>query len=110
MFGSPSGSRSQSRQERLGSVDSRGDSLEKKSDGGYLDKGSISRPKPAYLENGLLSVPKPGFVRDNQMTASDDAAPWLDKRTIGPPRPGRPRSAEPLGRLSGMGMGMGYLK
>ncbi|KAF2009485.1 hypothetical protein BU24DRAFT_473646 [Aaosphaeria arxii CBS 175.79] len=76
---------------------------EKQLEAGWVDKGSISRPKNAWLENGLLSVPKPKFMREEK---DDDVAPWV----IGVPRPARPISAEPLGRLSGMGMGMGYLK
>ncbi|KAF2794328.1 hypothetical protein K505DRAFT_337049 [Melanomma pulvis-pyrius CBS 109.77] len=78
----------------------------------WLDKGTIGRPKPAWLENGLLSVPKPGFLRQERVEEGegDERAPWVDKRVIGKPTPGRPRSAEPLGRLSGMGLGMGYLK
>jgi hypothetical protein len=32
------------------------------------------------------------------------------KASIGRPMPKRPASAEPLGRLSGMGMGLGYMK
>jgi hypothetical protein len=82
--------------------------------GGWLDKGSISRPKKAFLENGLLAVPKPGYLADERRErerATDTVAPWgFGKEDISAPRPGRPRSAEPLGRLSGMGLGMGYLK
>jgi hypothetical protein len=66
-------------------------------------------PKNAWLENGLLSVPKPAFLRDDG-SKEDTTAPWVQKEDISEPRPGRPASAEPLGRLSGMGMGMGYLK
>lgn len=76
-----------------------------------MNKGAISRPKNAWLENGFLSVPRPGFVREEVERErgrgmGDERAPWV----IGEPRPLRPVSAEPLGRLSGMGMGMGYLK
>ncbi|KAF2729553.1 hypothetical protein EJ04DRAFT_580566 [Polyplosphaeria fusca] len=113
IFGEGAGSRAQSRRgshESHGGRDSPDNVDEKRVEAGWLDKGTISRPKPAYLENGLLSVPKPGFVKEREKKTEDDTAPWVDKGTISAPRPGRPRSAEPLGRLSGMGLGMGYLK
>jgi hypothetical protein len=82
-----------------------------------VDKARISRPKTAYLENGngngngFLGVPRPLFAREGREREEErDVAPWLDKGWISAPRPGRPVSAEPLGRLSGMGLGMGYLK
>ena len=103
-----SASRSASRaSSRRGSKE---DHNEKDIDAGWVDKGSISRPKNAWLENGLLSVPKPGFLREERGEKDDTTAPWVGKGDISGPRPGRPVSAEPLGRLSGMGMGMGYLK
>lgn len=107
-------SRSASRaSSRRGSKD-KGDEKEKEKEveAGWLDKGTISRPKNAYQENGLLSVPKPGFLRDEKDEKEGDVekAPWVDKGTISLPRPARPASAEPLGPLSGMGLGMGYLK
>lgn len=107
--GSRSASRSSSRRGRRGSDD---DGDKEKHVEGWLDKGNISRPKNTWLENGLLSVPKPAFLNNDGEKARDeeDRAPWVDKETISGPRPGRPRSAEPLGRLSGMGLGMGYLK
>ncbi|ORX96647.1 hypothetical protein BCR34DRAFT_607567 [Clohesyomyces aquaticus] len=82
----------------------------KKLEAGWLDKSIIGRPKPAWLENGFLSVPKPGFLKEESKRVDEDSAPWVDKETISKPRPARPRSAEPLGRMSGMGLGMGYLK
>jgi hypothetical protein len=80
----------------------------------WLDKGSIGRPK----------VERTGFVRlwededrerkDRSVEGygldSDKNDGLLDKNLISGPRPARPVSAEPLGRLSGLGMGMGYLK
>ncbi|KAF2193928.1 hypothetical protein K469DRAFT_709409 [Zopfia rhizophila CBS 207.26] len=105
---------------RRGSEDSRKNDRDEKdlekdnkaveSGGQWLDKSTIGRPKPAWLENGLLSVPKPSapWVKKTDEPVSPPA-PWVDKGTISAPRPGRPTSAEPLGRLSGMGLGMGYL-
>lgn len=61
------------------------------------------------MENGLLSVPKPAFVKEEKENV-EEGERWVDKGTISLPRPVRPESAEPLGRLSGLGMGMGYLK
>jgi hypothetical protein len=102
-----SASRAASRQSsRRGSKE---DSNDKQFEG-WLDKGTISRPKNAWLENGFLSVPKPGFLKEKDSVDVNREEKWVDRGTISAPRPGRPRSAEPLGRLSGMGMGMGYLK
>jgi hypothetical protein len=80
------------------------------SKGSWLDKGIIGRPKPVWLETGSLSVPKATFL--DRAEIENERAPWVDgfKSSIGRPIPSRPRSAEPLGRLSGMGSGMGYLK
>ncbi|KAF2260675.1 hypothetical protein CC78DRAFT_571074 [Lojkania enalia] len=111
IFGDGPDSRAPSRRsnrESQGSHGSGKDADEKQFEAGWLDKGSISKPRTAWLENGLLSVPKPGFLRERKDV--DDVAPWVDKGMISDPRPARPRSAEPLGRLSGMGLGMGYLK
>ena len=104
VFGDKPASRSASRNTNRDSTAS------KKSDGTAVDKEAIGRPKPSWVENGFLSVPKPGFLKEKEVDEEDDRAPWVDKETISKPRPGRPRSAEPLGRLSGMGLGMGYLK
>jgi hypothetical protein len=88
-----------------GSPSRRGSHASNDSKASWLVKGSIGRPKPAWMENGLLSVPKPGFL-DERGDDSREPAPW----NISRPKPSRPRSAEPLGRLSGMGLGMGYLR
>ncbi|KAF2641138.1 hypothetical protein P280DRAFT_303660 [Massarina eburnea CBS 473.64] len=84
--------------------------------GGWLDKGTISQPKAAFHDkNGLVGVPQPAFVMDEKEkeTVAQGEGRRVGKVTkddISAPRPNRPVSAEPLGRLSGMGMGMGYLK
>ncbi|KAF2117112.1 hypothetical protein BDV96DRAFT_19203 [Lophiotrema nucula] len=104
------GSRSASRADSVGSASTGPYPYDEKRYESSVDKASIGKPKAAWLENGLLSVPKPGFMRDRERVSADDAAPWVDKGIISAPRPGRPRSAEPLGRLSGMGLGMGYMR
>ena len=111
MLGSLSSSRSPSRADSRSSsrASLTGDGREKGVEAGWLDKRTISRPKAAWLEGGLLSVPKPAFMREEKETVENDGK-WIHKGAIGAPRPRRPASAEPLGRLSGMGMGMGYLK
>ncbi|KAF2648184.1 hypothetical protein K491DRAFT_722781 [Lophiostoma macrostomum CBS 122681] len=111
-LGSRANSRSGSRANSRASSRSSERDEEKKGFEGALDKSRISRPKTAYVENGLLGVPRPLFAREERERERGalDVAPWLDKGTISAPRPGRPVSAEPLGRLSGMGLGMGYLK
>ncbi|KAF1976767.1 hypothetical protein BU23DRAFT_565451 [Bimuria novae-zelandiae CBS 107.79] len=77
---------------------------------GWLRKDSIGRPMPANCGEGeLLSVPQAAFMK-NEREGVEDVERWVDKGMISEPRPVRPVSAEPLGRLSGMGMGMGYLK
>jgi hypothetical protein len=88
-----------------GSPSRRGSHTSNESKASWLVKGSIGRPKPAWVENGRLGVPKPGFV-DDRGNEDRESAPW----NISRPKPSRPRSAEPLGRLSGMGLGMGYLR
>ncbi|KAF2472544.1 uncharacterized protein BDR25DRAFT_353578 [Lindgomyces ingoldianus] len=99
IFGDGLASRGSSRR---GSNDSRNnsqnDSTEKQIEVGWLDKGTIGRPKPAWLEDGFLSVPKPGFLAEKRN--DEDSAPWVEKFAISAPRPARPGSAEPLGRLS----------
>jgi hypothetical protein len=109
MFGSRASSRADSRgSSRRSSALLTGDVREKQTEA-WLDKGTISKPKAAWLENGLLGVPRPSFMTsDKDKTEADEK--WASKSDISGPRPGRPASAEPLGRLSGMGMGMGYLK
>ncbi|KAJ4299050.1 hypothetical protein N0V90_004294 [Kalmusia sp. IMI 367209] len=76
---------------------------------GWLHKDSIGRPVPTKWGEGLLSVPQAAFMK-NERESVEEGEKWIDKEMISAPRPGRPASAEPLGRLSGMGLGMGYLK
>lgn len=110
IFGSPAPSRAASRSSSRRSTASLTGEMREKQVEGWLDKGIISRPRPhAWSENGLLSVPRPLFVREEREKA-EEGERWVDKGTISAPRPARPASAEPLGRLSGMGSGMGYLK
>lgn len=75
--------------------------------GGWLDKTTIGKPIPVPAFTGtpsqLLDAPKPLFAKP--ANASDEN--WIEKPIISPPRPARPGSAEPLGRLSGMGYGLG---
>ncbi|KAF2713788.1 hypothetical protein K504DRAFT_450434 [Pleomassaria siparia CBS 279.74] len=110
----PSRRMSRDSQGSSGSADSKASKkswLRKDKKNSWLDKTTIGRPKPAWSESGLLDVPKPLFIRrDGNEGEDEEKAPWVDKGLIGRPKPGRPRSAEPLGRLSGMGLGMGYLK
>lgn len=57
----------------------------------------------------MLEVPRAAFMKsDGEVVESGER--WVEKGEISEPRPVRPVSAEPLGRLSGMGLGMGYLK
>lgn len=67
----------------------------------WLDKGTIGRPKPAYVDTSsqFLELPRPLFAdRETEMRRGENA-PW---------RPKRPEAdAAPLGRLSGMGFGLG---
>ncbi|OAL52478.1 hypothetical protein IQ07DRAFT_678450 [Pyrenochaeta sp. DS3sAY3a] len=67
----------------------------------WLDKGTIGRPKPAYVDTSsqFLELPRPLFAdRETEMRRGENA-PW---------RPKRPDAdAAPLGRLSGMGFGLG---
>ncbi|KAF2680744.1 hypothetical protein K458DRAFT_406912 [Lentithecium fluviatile CBS 122367] len=110
IFGSLSVANSRSTSRASSRASLTGDGREKHVEApGWLDKGMISRPKAAWLENGMLSVPKPAFAREERERV-EEGERWVGKGAISAPRPGRPASAEPLGRLSGMGMGMGYLK
>lgn len=76
---------------------------------GWLDKSTIGRPQLASVgtQSQLLDVPRPLFARER--SGSDDRAPFRGdgRRDVSPPRPVRPMNAEPLGRLSGMGYGLG---
>lgn len=72
---------------------------------GWLDKAAIGRPPaPAFTgtPSQLLDAPKPLFAKEQKGSTE---ASW--RGDISPPRPARPGSAEPLGRLSGMGFGLG---
>ncbi|KAF1831617.1 hypothetical protein BDW02DRAFT_625521 [Decorospora gaudefroyi] len=66
----------------------------------WLDKSTIGRPRPAYVETSsmFLELPRPLFAE--REAERDDVR--------GEGRPRRPdRDAAPLGRLSGMGFGLG---
>ncbi|KAH8711925.1 hypothetical protein GQ44DRAFT_776469 [Phaeosphaeriaceae sp. PMI808] len=80
---------------------------------GWLDRSTIGRPQPTFMgtPSQLLDAPKPLFTKDQAKgrAMADGAAPWVEKGRISPPRPMRPISAEPLGRLSGMGYGLGMM-
>lgn len=67
----------------------------------WLDKGTIGRPKPAYIDTSsqFLELPRPLFADRERENRRGEDAPW---------RPKRPEAdAAPLGRLSGMGFGLG---
>lgn len=74
---------------------------------GWLDKSIIGRPQPAFTgtPSQMLDAPMPLFA--TEQSRADDRVPWMGNRGISPPRPVRPLGAEPLGRLSGMGYGLG---
>lgn len=60
----------------------------------------------------LLRVPRAVFGKEVEVERErgrEAGERWAGVLISGP-RPVRPASAEPLGRLSGMGMGMGYLR
>ncbi|KAF2275325.1 uncharacterized protein EI97DRAFT_72190 [Westerdykella ornata] len=112
---SRSGSRNESRAglRRDSEHSNEGREKEVEAEKGWLSKRDISRPKPmkdVWVENGLLGVPKPAFLKEARGEGQDTSAPWAGNGNEDKVKPGRPRSAEPLGRLSGMGLGMGYLK
>lgn len=69
----------------------------------WLDKGTIGRPKPAYVESSsqFLELPRPLFADKERDVARGEQAPWR----VAPKRP--EADAAPLGRLSGMGFGLG---
>ena len=99
--------------ERAGSRASRGsNALTGDGEQRFLRKESIGKPEPRrWGEGGLLGVPRPAFLKGaGEVEESGEKGGWVNKGMISAPRPGRPASAEPLGRLSGMGMGMGYQK
>ncbi|KAF2743609.1 hypothetical protein M011DRAFT_480554 [Sporormia fimetaria CBS 119925] len=131
IFGSEPFSRDGSRAERRGSGGSEGSLRQKETgrnegnenawkgrvdglDKGVISKGNISRPKNLWAgEDGMLGVPKAGFLHYERWGKGEEIGEGRVrgyKVVISGPRPGRPVSAEPLGRLSGMGLGMGYLK
>ncbi|OAG00099.1 uncharacterized protein CC84DRAFT_1209774 [Paraphaeosphaeria sporulosa] len=86
-----------------------------------VEKRDVGRPSgggPGFGESGedgfgkgeLLQVPRAAFMMKREEEVGREAGErWVGLEISGP-RPVRPRSAEPLGRLSGMGMGMGYLR
>ncbi|PSN74525.1 hypothetical protein BS50DRAFT_627835 [Corynespora cassiicola Philippines] len=74
------------------------------------EEGSLENGKAVRGLKGMLAVPRLvllPFRREG--VGVGEKGVWVNKAWISEPRPGRPASAEPLGRLSGMGMGMGYL-
>ena len=77
----------------------------------WVDKGSIGRPKPGG--DGFIRLwdnEKDSLEKRVQTADRERGEVPFDRNIISAPRPARPASAEPLGRLSGLGMGMGYLK
>lgn len=70
---------------------------------GWLEKNNVGKPQPAVFmgtPSQLLDAPRPLFLKEKK---SNEGV----RGDISPPRPLRPGSAEPLGRLSGMGFGLG---
>ncbi|KAF9729545.1 hypothetical protein PMIN06_009711 [Paraphaeosphaeria minitans] len=71
-------------------------------------EGDVRRPGGGEFGEGeMMRVPRAAFMREGKGDVERGA--WVGV-VISGPRPVRPRSAEPLGRLSGMGMGLGYLR
>lgn len=68
---------------------------------GWLDKSSIGRPRPAYVDTSsqFLELPRPLFADRERDRREAGEAPWRPQRPV--------EDAAPLGRLSGMGFGLG---
>jgi hypothetical protein len=77
-------------------------------EGSRLDKRTIGQPQGPEFGHWILNAPLPAFLRREKAKVEVAERRVLPKEEP-PRRPRRPRSAEPLGRLSGMGRGMGYL-
>jgi hypothetical protein len=75
--------------------------------GGWPEKNAVKTPQMAFMEmeRQIKDVPRPLFAGKGQ--GSEDVLVVGRKGDISPPRPVRPQSADPLGRLSGMGFGLG---
>jgi hypothetical protein len=76
--------------------------------GGWLEKNAVETPQMAFMgmERQMVDVPRPLFAGKGQGSEEDVlVVGW--KGDISPPRPVRPQSADPLGKLSGMGFGLG---
>jgi hypothetical protein len=76
--------------------------------GGWLDRNTVVRPKTGFMgtESQMKDAPQPLFAGQKQGKGEDKMIVG-GKRDISPPKPVRPRSAAPLGKLSGMGFGLG---
>jgi hypothetical protein len=76
--------------------------------GGWLEKNAVETPQMAFMgmERQMVDVPRPLFAGKGQGSEEDVlVVGW--KGDISPPRAVRPQSADPLGKLSGMGFGLG---
>jgi hypothetical protein len=76
--------------------------------GGWLDRNTVVRPKTGFTgtESQMRDAPRPLFAGQKDGSGGDGlGVRW--KENISLPRPVRPRSAAPLGQLSGMGFGLG---
>jgi hypothetical protein len=76
--------------------------------GGWLDRNTVVRPKTGFIgtESQMKDAPQPLFAGQKQGKGGDGMNVG-GKGGISPPKPVRPRSAAPLGKLSGMGFGLG---
>jgi hypothetical protein len=76
--------------------------------GGWSEKNAVKTPQMALMgmDRQIEDVPRPLFAGKGQGSEEDVlVVGW--KGDISPPRPVKPQSADPLGRLSGMGFGLG---
>jgi hypothetical protein len=83
--------------------------------GMWLDQNNpVERPQTVFTgtPSQMVDAPRPLFARREQVSKDDHGdgddvlvVGW--KGDISAPRPVRPQSADPLGRLSGMGFGLG---